>query len=243
MDISVKEEPSEVAEEMDAALYDDVMENGVKMETVEVDDSFLTTDEPSCSSRTPGGATMTPRRANTKLMTIDVRRNVQGAVVTKIYSAKAMCSQQGTSGTAATGTPKRFTVVVPRRTPYDGQFRQELRMCTAGSTTLAQANTGTAAEKHTEKEPSRNNTPASDALAPANKSPSRKFYDAGYLSMRDKRSADGTRLFCRCNPKDQMRCPDGLHMVAATDEVLERHRGQSHSTARETHLAAGSQWD
>ncbi|KAH7697172.1 hypothetical protein AAVH_35747, partial [Aphelenchoides avenae] len=122
MDASVKEEPSEVTEEMNA-LYEDVMENGLEMETVEVDDSLASTDEPSCNSRPPR-ATTTPRRETTKLMTIHVRPSLKGFVVTPTYSARSMCSQKATSRTPASGAAKRFTVIVPRRTPYDKHFQE-----------------------------------------------------------------------------------------------------------------------
>ncbi|KAH7703914.1 hypothetical protein AAVH_28906 [Aphelenchoides avenae] len=143
MDVSVKGEPSEVAEAMDATLYEDVMENGIKMETIEVDDSIPPTYEPSCNSRPPGGSITTPRRGNTKLMTINVRRTLQGIVVTPIHSARTMWSHQAASRIPASGSVKRFTVVVPRRTPYDERFEQPSGKYTERSVGLVQANIGT----------------------------------------------------------------------------------------------------
>ncbi|KAH7721858.1 hypothetical protein AAVH_10706 [Aphelenchoides avenae] len=122
MAASMKEEPSEVTEEMDA-LYEDVMENGVEMETIEIDDLLPSTDEPSCSS-CPPEATTTPRRENTKLMTMNVRRSLKGLVVAPKYSARSMWPQTATSRIPSSGTAKLFTVVVPRRTPYDKHFQQ-----------------------------------------------------------------------------------------------------------------------
>ncbi|KAH7671566.1 FLYWCH zinc finger domain containing protein [Aphelenchoides avenae] len=96
-----------------------------------------------------------------------------------------------------------------------------------------------AAEEPTEKAPSRNGTPASDEPAPTNKSDAMKFYDAGYLFLRDKQSTDGTRLFWRCNQKHHG-CPARLHTLAATGQVLERHKGHNHSNLREIHMGPPS---
>ncbi|KAH7703915.1 hypothetical protein AAVH_28907 [Aphelenchoides avenae] len=136
----MKEEPSEVTEEMDA-LYEDVMENGVEMETIEVDDSLPST-EPSCSSRPPG-ATTTPIRENTKLMTINIRRSLNGVVVAPTYSARSLWPQTTTSRTPSSGTAKRFTVIVPRRTPHHKHFQQRQAEYAASTGSLMQANIGT----------------------------------------------------------------------------------------------------
>ncbi|KAH7678393.1 hypothetical protein AAVH_41708, partial [Aphelenchoides avenae] len=88
------------------------------------------TDEPSCSSSPPGART-TPRRDGIKLITINVRRSLKGVVVARTYFARSMWPQTASSRIPSSGTAKRFTVIVPRRTPYDEHFQQRQGECAA----------------------------------------------------------------------------------------------------------------
>ncbi|KAH7721851.1 hypothetical protein AAVH_10699 [Aphelenchoides avenae] len=118
MDGSVKEESSEVTEEIEA-LYEDVMENGLEMETFEVDDPLPYAGQGSCSSRPPRATTM-PRHENTKLMT------------TASLMTMTMPNDDD-----------RFTVIVPRRTPYDKHFQQRQGEQAARTVRLVEADIGT----------------------------------------------------------------------------------------------------